>query len=255
MSPVGEPDYYHILGVGRDASLDDIKKAYHRLAAQFHPDLHPDDPDADARLRSLNQAYTILRDPKQRARYDRWGVWGPPTWHPPATATPRTWIAAAVHHLLNAHEQVEVHKPQRGQDLRYTLKLTPAEGRRGCEAHVTVSSLRWCAHCSGSGMAGGKPPYRCPQCRGAREVSRPGWLLTARRLCDVCGGEGFVITDPCRPCAGRGVMPGLRTLTINVPSGVRDGSRLRLRGEGGPGRRGGTSGDLFVDIRIAAHPS
>jgi molecular chaperone DnaJ len=254
MSPVGEPDYYHILGVSRDASPDAIKRAYHRLASQFHPDLHPDDPAAEVRVRSLNQAYTILRDPAQRTRYDRWGVLGPPAWQPPVTATPRALIAAAVSHLLNARERLQVHKPQRGQDLRYTLRLTPAEGRRGLEAQLTVPSMRWCPHCSGSGMAGGKTPYPCPQCRGAGEVSRPGWLLMGRCVCEGCQGEGVVITDPCRPCAGDGVMSVLRTLTIDVPSGVHHGSRLRLRGEGRPGRRGGAPGDLFVDIRIAAQP-
>lgn len=254
MSPVGEPDYYRVLGISRDASADDIKRAYHRLAAQYHPDVHPGDPDAEARLRSLNQAYVILRDPVRRARYDRWGVSGPPAWQPPVSAAPRAWIAAAVYHLLNAREQLQVHKPQRGQDLRYTLSLAPADGRRGCEAQLTVPRLQWCPHCSGSGVTGGKLPYPCPQCRGAREVSRPGWFSTVRRVCERCRGEGVVITDPCRPCAGRGVMPVLRTLTIDVPSGVHDGSRLRLRGEGGPGRRGGAPGDLFVDIRMGAQP-
>jgi molecular chaperone DnaJ len=252
---VREPDYYHILGVGRDASLAELKQAYHRLAAQFHPDLHPDDPDAEALLRSLNQAYTTLRDPKQRARYDRWGVGGPPVWYPPATTTPRVWLAAAVNHLLKAHDQLGVHKPQRGQDLRYTLSLTPAEGRRGCEAHLTVPGVRWCPHCAGSGTAGGKPAYPCPQCRGAKEVTGPGWLLTGLRVCDVCQGEGIVTTDPCRACAGGGVIHQLRSLTIDVPKGVRDGSRLRIRGEGGPGRRGGGPGDLFVDILMRSQPS
>jgi molecular chaperone DnaJ len=251
---MGEPDYYQILGVSREASLDDIRQAYHRMAARYHPDLHPDDPDAEARVRSLNQAYATLRDPVRRTCYDRWGAWGPPAWPLPQAAPPRTWIAAAIYHLLNVHGHLQAHKPQRGQDLRCTLTLTPQNGRRGAEVHLRVPTSQWCPQCLGSRMAQGKPPFRCPQCRGAREMLRPGWLLPGLQVCEMCQGEGVVITDPCPHCAGRGGIRVERLLTIEVPTGVRDGTRLRLRGEGDPGRWGGAAGDLLVHIRIHPYP-
>jgi molecular chaperone DnaJ len=253
MPAMREPDYYHILGVSRDASPEAVKQAYHRLAAQFHPDLHPEDPDAEARLRSLNQAYAILRDPEQRRRYDRWGPWGPPIWSPPRTSATHEWIAAVVKHLLRAHAQLEAHKPQPGPNLRYTLTLSPNDGLRGIEVRIGVPNVRWCPHCLGSRMSGGKPPFPCPQCRGTGEVSRLGGA-SATRVCDVCQGEGLVVTDPCRRCAGQGAIRVMRTLTIAVPAGVREGIRLRIRGEGGPGRWGGAPGDLLVDIRLVPQP-
>jgi molecular chaperone DnaJ len=251
MPAMGEPDYYHILGISRDASPEAVKHAYHRLAAQFHPDLHPEDPDAEARLRSLNQAYAILRDPEQRRRYDRWGAWGPPLWSPPRTSATHEWLAAVVKHLLRAHAQLEAHKPQRGADLRYALTITPDDSQRGIEVRIRVPAVRWCPHCSGSRLAGGKPPFPCPRCRGTGETTRPGGSLSAVQVCDLCQGKGMVLTDPCRHCAGQGAIGVMRTLTIEVPAGVREGSRLRLRGEGGPGRWGGSPGDLFVDIHLA----
>jgi molecular chaperone DnaJ len=251
---MGEPDYYQILGVSREASLDDIRQAYHRMAARYHPDLHPEDPDAAARLRSLNQAYATLRDPERRSCYDRWGAWGPPAWQPPPVAAARAWIATAIQHLLNVHGHLEAHKPQRGRDLRYTLTITPQKSQEGVEAHLRVPTSRWCPQCSGSGMAGGKPPFRCPQCRGTREMSHPGWLFPGLRVCDVCQGEGVIITDPCQHCAGRGVTRVERRLTIDVPAGVRDGARLRLHGMGELGRWGGAAGDLLVVIRLQPHP-
>jgi molecular chaperone DnaJ len=254
MPTPGEPDYYHILGVRREASLEEIKQAYHRLAIRFHPDLHPDNAEAEAYLRSLNQAYTVLKDPEHRARYDRWGAWGPPIWHPPHTSTTREWMTAAVGHLLTAREHIEAHRPQRGQDLRYTLSISPQACMQGCETRLSVPNVRWCPECLGSRMAEGKPPFPCPQCRGACEVRRPGWLLSTLRRCEVCQGEGAVVTDPCQRCAGQGSIQVMRTLTIDVPAGVRDGSRLRIQGEGQPGRRGGPSGDLYVYIRCTGNP-
>jgi molecular chaperone DnaJ len=250
MPSLREPDYYHILGVSREASPEDIKQAYHRLATRFHPDLHPDDAEAEACLRSLNQAYAILKDPEQRARYDRWGAWGPPIWHPPGTSAARQWMVAVVDHLLTAHEHLEAHKPQRGQDLRYTLPITPHDCVQGCEARLNVPQRRWCPQCLGGRVTGGKPPFPCPQCRGARNVRRPGWMLSMIRRCEVCQGEGIVVTDPCQRCKGQGEIKIMRTLTIDVPAGVREGSRLRVQGEGEPGRWGGLPGDLYVYVRL-----
>jgi molecular chaperone DnaJ len=250
MPPLGEPDYYHILGVDRDASPEAIKQAYHRLASRFHPDLHPNDPDAEACLRSLNQAYAILRDPELRARYNRWGAWGPPTWLSSGTSAPREWMAAVVNHLITAHDHLDAHKPVRGQDLRYTLRITPRDSVNGCEARLKVPHMRWCPQCLGSRMAGGKPPFPCPRCRGGREIRSTGWLLSAIRRCDVCQGEGIIVTAPCPRCAGKGSIQVMRTLTLDVPAGVCDGSRLRIQGEGGAGRWGGPPGDLYVYIRL-----
>jgi molecular chaperone DnaJ len=147
---------------------------------------------------------------------------------------------------------LDAHKPQRGQDLRYTLRITPQDGRQGTEVRLQVPTSQWCPQCLGSCMTGGKPPLRCPQCQGTREIVRPGWLLPGVRVCHVCQGEGAIITDPCQHCAGCGVLRVERLLTIDIPAGVRDGARLRLRGEGQAGRWGGPAGDLFVDIRIQA---
>ena len=204
MPTLGEPDYYHILGVGREASPEEIKQAYHRLATHFHPDLHPDNAEAEACLRSLNQAYAVLKDPNN-ARATIAGAPGDrPSGARPAPGAVRAWMAAVVDHLLAAREQIEAHKPQRGQDLRYTLSLSPQACVQGCEARLDVANVRWCPQCLGSRMTGGKPPFPCPQCRGACEVRRPGWLLSTLSRCEVCQGEGVVVTDPCQRCTGTG---------------------------------------------------
>jgi molecular chaperone DnaJ len=244
-----EPDYYQILGVSREASLDDIKQAYHRLAARFHPDVHPDDAEAEACLRSLNQAYALLKDPLQRARYDRRGAWGLPTWRAPASSSPREWLVAIVEHLLAVQRHLSRHKPQRGADFRYTLQLTPEDCLQGRETQLTIPHRRWCPQCLGSRMANGLPPVDCAQCQGRGEVRRLGWVLSAVRSCERCRGRGVVITNPCRRCAGQGSIRVTRTLRLDIPAGVKDGSRLRVRGEGGPGRWGGAPGDLYIDIR------
>jgi len=247
-----EPDYYWILGVRRDASLDTIKQAYHRLAASVHPDAHPDDPDAESCLRSLNQAYALLKDPAQRARYDRWGISGPPAWRSPGSTAPHSWMVAVVDHLLGVQQQLDVHKPRRGQDMRYTLAIDPQEGVRGCEARLSIPHWRWCPQCLGSRMTGGRLPEPCEPCQGAGEVRRPGWFLSSVQTCEQCRGDGIVITQPCRRCEGHGSIRVTRTLIIDIPAGVRDGGRLRIQGEGGAGFWGGAPGDLYVDIRLVA---
>jgi molecular chaperone DnaJ len=244
------PDYYRILGVGRGASLDEIKRAYHRLATRVHPDAHPDDPDAEACLRSLNQAYALLKDPARRAHYDRWGASGPPAWRSSGATTPRSWMATVVDHLLAVQRQLDLHKPRRGQDMRYTLAIDPQACVSGCQARLSIPHRRWCPQCLGSRVTGGKLPDPCEACQGAGEVRRPGRFLSSIHRCDQCHGNGVVVTQPCWRCDGQGSIRVTRTLTIDIPAGMRDGGRIRIQGEGGAGYWGGAPGDLYVDIRL-----
>ena len=239
MLTLGEPDYYHILGVNRDASPEEIKQAYHRLATRFHPDLHPDDADAEACLRSLNQAYAILKDPEQRARYDRWGAWGPPIWHRPGTRTAREWMAAVVNHLLIAREHLEAHKPQRGRDLRYTLPITPEECAKGCEARLNVASMRWCPQCLGTVWRRGN--HRFPARSVGARVKSDAQAGCCRRFGGVRCARARVWSSPI-PAS---VVPGKVRSNSSAPSpsmfpqGCRDGSRLRIQREGEAGPMGG----------------
>ena len=185
-----EPDYYQILGVGRNASLDEIKQAYHRLAARFHPDIRPDDPDAEACLRSLNQAYAVLKDPAQRAHYDRWGAWGPPDWRSPGSTAPRMWIAAVVDHFFAVQRQLDGHKPQRGQDLRYTLAINPQESVNGCEARLQYSPEAVVPTVSRQPNDGREATRPLPALSRGGEVRCAGWLLSKLQICNQCARRG-----------------------------------------------------------------
>lgn len=252
-------DYYKILGVGRDAGPDEIKKAFRQLARQSHPDANPGDPGAEARFREVAEAYEVLSDPQKRARYDRG-----------ETLEFGDLFAnfGSLNDLLNSFfggggfdfgDPFGSRTRQRsGQDLLVEAHVTLAEAAVGVEKELTFQAPTACSTCLGTGAAEGTAPETCPQCagHGAVQVSRRTMLGTMATLqtCDRCRGRGEVVVVPCETCRGAQLIDGPRTLTVRIPAGVDSGSRLRLRGEGGAGPSGSLAGDLYVQVSVAPDP-
>lgn len=258
-----ERDYYEILGVGRDASDDEIKQAFRRMARQSHPDANPGDPVAEERFKEINEAYEVLRDPNKRAAYDRFGRAG----------VNGRGAAAGPGGPFGGFEDIfdmffggaargarggTPHGPERGPDLELSLEIELREAAEGLERDVDVDRIESCLICGGTGSRPGSRPARCPTCQGTGQVTTAqntvfGRFVTSR-TCDHCGGQGFVIADPCDECAGRGMVRRRRRLKVAVPPGVDSGTRLRLAGQGQGGLRGGPAGDLYVHIVVKRHP-
>jgi len=264
MSP--KHDYYEVLGIGRGASQDEIKRAYRRLARQYHPDVNKS-PDAEERFKEINEAYQVLSDPEMRARYDRFGHAGLE-----GTAFPDFSSFEGFGDIFDelfrgfgmgdfGHSRARARtraRPQRGADLRYELELTFEEAVFGCEKEIEVPRLETCPHCQGSGAEPGTHPMRCPECNGTGEVRRVqqsilGSLVSVM-TCPRCHGEGEVVVTPCRECGGRKRVQVTRTLLVEVPPGVDDGMQIRLSGEGEPGAYGGPPGNLYVVVHVEPHP-
>ena len=247
-------DYYQILGVDREAGPDEIKKAFRRLARESHPDANQDDPTAEARFREIAEAYEVLSDPQKRARYDRG-----------ETLEFGDLFAnfGSLNDLLNSFfgggfgfgDPFGTPAQQRsGQDLLVEARVSLAEAASGVEKELTFTAPHACPTCGSTGAAPGTVPERCSRCagQGAVQVSRRTMLGTMATLqtCDRCGGRGEVVTDPCPTCRGAQLVEDSRTLTVRVPPGVDNGSRLRLRGEGGAGPAGTRPGDLYVQLQV-----
>ncbi|MDQ7843759.1 MAG: molecular chaperone DnaJ [Armatimonadota bacterium] len=249
-------DYYAVLGVDRDASQDEIKQAFRRLARQYHPDVKKDDPQADERFKEINEAYQVLSDPERRAHYDRFGT------VPSPGADLRDTGFGPFEDLFDMffgrRERVSPEAPERGADLRYDLELTLEEAAAGVEKTVEITRLDTCPSCFGTGAERGSAPETCTTCRGAGEVRYAQRTIfgsfTQVTTCPTCGGSGKVIPRPCRTCRGSGRAEQRRTLSVKVPAGVDHGMRLRLAGEGESGARGGPRGDLYVFIHLKPHP-
>ena len=256
-------DYYEVLGVGRDAGPDEIKKAFRRLARESHPDANPEDPSAEARFREVAEAYEVLYDPQKRARYDRG-----------ETLEFGDLFAnfGSLNDLLNSFfggggggggfgfgdpfgSQVQ---QRSGQDLLVEARVTLAQAAVGAEQELTFTAPHTCPTCSGTGAAAGTTPETCSQCRGhgAVQVSRRTMLGTMATLqtCDRCGGRGEVVVVPCETCGGAQLVDDQRSLTVRIPAGIDTGSRLRLRGEGGAGPAGTRAGDLYVQVSVLPDP-
>lgn len=252
-------DYYEILGVDRDASPEVIKRAFRRLAREYHPDVRKGDPHADERFKEINEAYQVLSDPDRRAQYDRYG-----------TAQPVPGFDDVRRRGFDPFEDIfdmffgrraartEREGPERGADLRYDLEITLEEAARGVEKTIEIERLDTCPSCFGTGAERGSSPEQCPTCRGTGEVRSSQRTVfgsfTQITTCSTCGGSGTVLRNPCRHCRGSGRAEVRRTLTVTVPPGVDDRTRLRLAGEGESGTRGGPRGDLYAFIRLQPHP-
>jgi len=260
---VSKRDYYEVLGLGKDAGEADIKGAYRRLARQFHPDHHPDDPTAEDKFKEASEAYSVLSDPQKRATYDRFGHAGLQNAGGPGGFTPGSF--AEFNDIFGSFFDFSElfgggsgsrrrSRAQRGEDVRYDLEIAFEEAVFGMNAEIQVPRMEVCDHCKGSGAEPGTMPSTCPTCKGRGEVLYQQSFLSIRRPCNTCGGAGRIVRNPCNQCRGQGYRQVQRKLKINIPAGVDDGTRMRLANEGQPGANNGPPGDLYVFLKVKAHP-
>jgi molecular chaperone DnaJ len=253
-------DYYDVLGVARDAPLDEIKKAYRALAIKYHPDRNPDDADAEERFKEASQAYAVLSDANQRARYDRFGHQGVETqgfggFDPGAFGDFADILGDlfGFGDIFGGRSGRGRQARRRGRDLQYTLKISLEEAARGVERTIRVPRLESCDACAGSGSEPGTTPEPCGTCGGHGQVMFRRGFLSVAQTCPSCAGAGRLNRHPCGPCGGRGRVEREATLRVDIPPGVDNGMRLRLSGEGEDGALGGPSGDLFVVMAVTPH--
>jgi len=254
-------DYYEILGVDRNASEEEIKRAFRRLAFQYHPDRNKNS-DAEERFKEINEAYQVLSDPERRAAYDRFGHAGTAGWQ--GHGFEGSDFFSGLGDIFEAFFGGTAtatrtrRAPQRGADLHYDLARCFEEAALGCEKEVEVARLENCSRCHGVGSEPGSSPSRCPTCGGSGEVRRVSRSLFGQfvnvTVCSRCRGEGKVITDPCHQCRGSGKERRRRRLRVRVPAGVDSGSQIRLSEEGDVGQWGGPPGHLYVRLSVADHP-
>ena len=251
-------DYYEVLGVSRSASDEELKKAYRKLALQFHPDRNPGDKPAEERFKEIGEAYQVLSDSERRAAYDRFGhaafEQGGGFGGFDFAGGFEDILGDLFGDFFGTGRGRGRSRARRGQDLQYQLEVTFEEAARGCEKTISIPRLSGCATCAGSGARPGTKPTTCSQCRGSGQVRFQQGFFTVAKTCSVCSGQGTVIATPCADCHGSGVQRRAHTLSVRIPAGVDEGSRLKLRGEGESGGNGGPPGDLYVLLRVAEHP-
>ncbi|MBX3145493.1 MAG: molecular chaperone DnaJ [Gemmatimonadales bacterium] len=259
-------EFYDLLGVSREASDDEIKKAYRKAAMQYHPDRNRE-ADAEAKFKEIAEAYEVLRDPQKRAAYDRYGKAG---------VNGRAGMGNAGYAHIDLNEALNIFmrdlggfggfegmfgggradpsEAKRGQDMRVTVRLSLVEVATGAKRTVKLKTYVGCTNCAGSGGAKGTRPSRCGTCGGSGEVRRAARSMFGQFIqvapCSTCNGEGTVITDPCEVCRGEGRVRGERTVSVDVPAGVSSNNYITLRGQGAVGPRGGPAGDLLVLIEV-----
>lgn len=259
---MAKADYYESLGVEREANADDLKKAYRTAAMKYHPDRNPGDADAETKFKEVNEAYEILKDDQKRAAYDRYGhaafenggAGGPgggPTGFDFAAGF--SDIFDEMFGASGGARRGGRNASSRGGDLRYNLEISLEDAFQGRQVEVHVPSTASCESCGGSGAKDGAQPKSCPTCQGMGKVRAQQGFFTIERTCATCHGQGQVIEDPCRECEGSGRTRKEKKLSVNVPSGVDDGTRIRLSGEGEAGLWGGPSGDLYIFLTISEH--
>ena len=257
-------DYYEVLGVDKNATDADIKRAFRRKAKECHPDLHPDDKEAEARFKELNEANEVLSDPDKRARYDQFGFEDPMGGM--GGGNPFGGMdfggMGGIGDILDQifgggmggmGAQARRNAPRQGADVRYDLRLTFEEAAKGCSKSLEFFRREKCTTCQGSGAKPGTQPVTCATCKGTGQIRQSGGWMTTVRPCPSCGGAGQTIKDKCPGCAGSGTNRVKRTLNLKVPAGVDNNIVLTKRGEGEPGTNGGPNGDLQIVISVRPH--
>ena len=265
----GKRDYYEVLGVKKGASDAEIKKAYRKLAKQYHPDMNPGDKSAEAKFKEVNEAYEVLSDSQKRAQYDQFGH---------AATDPGGFAGGGFGGFgdfdfdgfsdifetffggggFSSRTTRNRRGPQRGADLKHTLEVSFEEAAFGVKKKIVVNRMDVCTTCRGSGSKPGHQPSTCYQCNGTGQVQykqrTPFGQFVNIKTCDACHGEGKIITQPCESCSGKGRVRKHIKLEISVPAGIDDGQILPVRGQGEPGVKGGPPGDLYLSIRVKPHP-
>jgi len=252
-------DYYEILGVDRDATRDDIRRTYRKLAFQYHPDRNPDDPEAERLFKEAAEAYEVLSEDDKRTRYDRFGHAG---------------LSGQVHDFSNIQDVFSIfgdifsdglfgdmfggggrrRGPARGSSLRCQVELDLPEAARGVERVIQVRRRERCGTCSGSGLKPGTSPAVCSYCRGSGYIGQNAGFINLRTTCPQCRGTGHINTSPCQDCRGKGLQIVQREISVKIPGGVDDGDQVRLSNEGEHSAGGGPPGDLFCVVRVKDHP-
>lgn len=251
--------YYEILGISRGAGDQEIKSAFRNLAKKYHPDRNPGDALAEQRFKEVNEAYETLKDPQKRAAYDRYGHaafeggFGGASAHgfgADFSASMSDIFDDLFGEFMGGRRSRTRSGRERGGDLRFNMEITLAEAYHGKQAQIRVPTSVTCEACSGTGSAGGAQPVSCRTCGGYGRVRASQGFFTIERTCPVCHGSGAVVENPCDQCSGTGRQTRERTLSVEIPPGVEDGTRIRLAGEGEAGLRGGPPGDLYIFLSI-----
>jgi molecular chaperone DnaJ len=265
-------DYYKVLGVPKSAALAEIKKAYRKLARKYHPDLNPGDKTAEARFKEIQEAYAVLSDTKKRAQYDQFGDLGgvPPGAGPGAggpggagfegfdfsdygSSTFRDFFENLFGGGGMRGAEAARSGPQRGEDLQYAMKIGFQDAIHGVEARIRVNRLAACRTCGESGRAAGSGKRPCPSCGGSGRGTVQRGFMKFSSACPACGGTGQAPGEPCRACGGQGVTQISDLISVRIPAGVDNGSKVRVSGRGNTGRNGGPPGDLYIVIEVAPH--
>ncbi|MEQ1588853.1 MAG: molecular chaperone DnaJ [Gallionella sp.] len=255
---MSKKDYYETLGVNRDASDDDLKKAYRKMAMKYHPDRNPDNPKAEAHFKEAKEAYETLSDGQKRAAYDQHGhaafeaggMGGSPFGAGGAQGFDFSDIFGDI---FGGGQRGGRSSVQRGSDLRYNLEITLEQAARGTETEIRIPTMAECETCHGSGAKAGTSASTCTTCGGHGQVRMQQGFFSVQQTCPRCHGSGKMIASPCKPCNGQGRIKKHKTLAVKIPAGVDTDDRIRLSGEGEHGANGGPSGDLYVVVQLKPH--
>jgi len=249
-------DLYEILGVAKNASDEDLKKSYRKLAMKYHPDRNPDNKEAEEKFKEAKEAYEVLSDPKKRPAYDNYGHAGV---DPSAAAGAGAGsFADAFGDIFGdifgqARRGAGGRQVYRGNDLSYAMEITLEEAAKGKDAEIRIPSWDECDPCHGTGAKPGTSAKTCTTCNGSGQVQMRQGFFSVQQTCPHCRGSGKIIPDPCTTCHGQGKVKKQKTLEVKIPAGIDDGMRIRSTGNGEPGTNGGPSGDLFIEIRLKKH--
>ena len=251
-------DFYETLGVSKSADEKELKSAFRKLAMQFHPDKNPGDHSAEAKFKEINEAYETLRDPQKRSAYDRYGHAAFENGGGGGGGFGGAGGFADIFEdifgeMMGGRGRRASNGRERGADLRFNMEISLEEAFAGKTAHIRVPTSIACDVCSGTGAKPGTQPTTCATCGGAGRVRASQGFFSVERACPTCQGRGTIIKDPCTKCSGHGKVSKERSLDVNIPAGIEDGTRIRLSGEGEAGSRGGPAGDLYIFISIKPH--